>query len=219
MKNSILFSVLFLAGVAGFNTANAQTGLYLGAQVAPQGTVMFNKDDVDDDNMDIKAKTGVTFGIGGGYKFNKNMGVGLDLMYSMERQRYENHNVGYTQRLDYLKLPVYFTYNTNPSHKVMFTAKAGPQLGIKLDSKVTDADWSETKVDNDDKYEDFTFGAMAGVGARMAVAKNLYVEAGVRFDGTFTNTENEDYKSYTSGREKTYNFNAGFETGIKYFFN
>jgi hypothetical protein len=60
---------------------------------------------------------------------------------------------------------------------------------------------------------------MAGTGVRVNVAKNLFVEGGLRFDGDFTDAENKDHKSYQAGREKTYNMNAGVEFGVKYFFN
>jgi len=48
---------------------------------------------------------------------------------------------------------------------------------------------------------------------------NLFLDAGFRFDGIFTNTENKSHSSYTIGRSGTYDLNTGVELGIKYFFN
>ena len=45
------------------------------------------------------------------------------------------------------------------------------------------------------------------------------LHGGVRFDGSFSNIENKDHHSYTSGRAKTYDLNTGIEFGLKYFLN
>lgn len=217
MKKSVLLSVFAVAGILFANTANAQKGFNVGIQATPQFSKMYNADDADNKAIDYKATFGAAFGINGGYNFNKNMGVGVEAAYSIQGQRYELNGTEMTQRINYLKIPVLFTYNTNPTAKVMFTAKAGPQLGIKLTSKLNDADGNELVDDTNDNFEDLTWGATAGAGVRINLAKNLYAEGGIRLDGAFTNAENEDKPEYDTDRAKTYNMNAGLEFGLKYF--
>jgi len=219
MKKAILLSALAVAVSFTAITAKAQQGFYIGAKTVRQLSVMFNKTDVDDPNTDYKSSVRGAFGVTAGYHFTKNAGVGTDLLYYTAKQTYTNHGLGYTQEYTNLKVPVLFTYNGNPDKKFMFTAKAGPQLGINIKSKITGADNSELNGSTNDKYKKFTLGAMGGLGARMHLSNNLFLDAGLRFDGTFTNTENKNYAGYQSGRAKTYDLNAGLEFGIKYFFN
>ncbi len=200
-------------------TAFAQKGFHVGVQGAPQISMMNNADDKDDATLDMKPAFGVSFGVNGGYNFNKNMGIATEVVYSMQGQVYEMAGTDFTQRIDYLKIPVLFSYNTNPASKVMFTAKAGPQLGIKLSSKLTDTDGETVIDDTNEKFADMTFGATAGAGARINLAKNLFLDAGLRFDYAFTNADDEDFAGYTAGKATTYNMNAGVEVGLKYFLN
>jgi opacity protein-like surface antigen len=200
-------------------TAKAQKGFYVGAQAAPQLSVMFNKDDVNKTATaaDYKAKFSFTIGAGGGYHFTDNLGVGAEVMYSVAKQRYINDDQEHTQQFNYLKVPVFFTYNTNPASKVMFTAKAGPQVGILLKSKISDADDAALNGSTKDQYNAVAFGAMAGAGARVRLTTNIFLDAGLRFDGSF-NTENKKHSSYTQGRTNTYDLNTGIDIGVKYFF-
>lgn len=100
----------------------------------------------------------------------------------------------------------------------MFTAKAGPQLGILLKSKVTNASNSTLNGDTKDQYKKLTFGAMAGAGVRVRMLDNVYLDAGLHVDGTISNTEDKNYKGYAANRRKSHDLNAGAEVGIKYFF-
>lgn len=223
MKKTIILSFFAaISAVSATNTASAQEGFYIGIQGAQNFSAMFNKDDVDNDNFNYKATTAEMFGVSGGYNFNKHMGVAAEAVYSIEGQRFELNNAEFTKRLSYLKIPVLFSYNTNPEAKVMLTAKAGPQLGILMDARLKDSNGDVLNKDTKDDYKTITFGAMAGVGARVNLAKNLYLDAGLRFDGNFANVEEDKVVTETkttTDRANTYNFNAGVEVGIKYFFN
>lgn len=218
MKKTIILSILVATGI--ISTANAQKGIYGGVQGGAQASAMYNQDDIDNISINHKATIGYTFGINGGYNFNKNMGVGTEVMYSMQGQRYEQNNMEFKKRVDYIKIPVLFSYNTNPSKTVMFTAKAGPQLGILMNSKLKyDTKGTDASYDTKGQYEKLTVGGTLGAGVRFNVAKNLYVDGGLRFDCAFTNAEDKGAKGYKPGRAKTYNANAGVEVGIKYFLN
>jgi hypothetical protein len=220
MKQVILSSVLFITSLCTISTtAKAQKGFYVGVQGAPQLSVMFNEDDVKANGSDYKSKFSQTYGVTGGYNFTSRMGIGTEVMYSTSKQRYTAPHASYTQQFSYVKVPLLFTYNSNPESKVVFTAKAGPQVGLLVKSKITNADDASLNGDNKDKYRDMVFGATAGAGARVRLAGNIYLHGGVRFDGSFSNIENKDHHGYTSGRAKTYDLNTGIEFGLKYFLN
>src|SRR5690349_5084304 len=106
MKKAILLSVA--AAITSFTatTASAQKGYYVGAQGATQLSVMFNKTDLDKDGTDYKSKLGTTIGIGGGYNFNKHMGVGTEVMFSTMKQKFTDNGSSITQKFSYLKVPV-----------------------------------------------------------------------------------------------------------------
>lgn len=219
MKKTILLSMLTVTTLLTVCTgAKAQKGFYAGAQGAAQLSVMFNEADVDQPGADYRSKFGTAFGVNGGYNFSKHMGVGTEVTYSTIKQRYTDNSSSFNQKFNYLKIPVLFTYNTNPGRKFMFTAKAGPQLGILLRSKITDASDIAMNGNTKDQYKKLTFGAMAGAGVRMRMFDNIYLDAGLHVDGTIGDTENKDYKGYTANRPKSHDLNTGLEVGIKYFF-
>jgi opacity protein-like surface antigen len=219
MKKTILLSMMTVTTLLTVITgAKAQKGLYVGAQGAAQVSVMFNGSDVDQPGADYKSKFGTAFGVNAGYNFSKHMGVGTEVTYSTIKQRYIDNSSSFTQKFNYLKIPVLFAYNTNPDRKFMFTAKAGPQLGILLKSKITGATNTALNGNTKDQYKKLTFGAMAGAGVRMRMADNIYLDAGIHVDGTISNTEDKGYKGYAVNRAKTHDLNAGLEVGIKYFF-
>lgn len=220
MKRTVISSIILVVAILNFsNIANAQKGFFVGVQGAPQLSVMFNKDDVNAPGTDYKAKFSYTFGAIAGYNFNDRMGIGTEVMYSTVKQRYETNNGGYTQQLSYLKVPVLFNYNSNPDARVVFTAKAGPQVSILMKSAIKDADQSSLNGENKSKYRDLVFGATAGAGVRVRLADKLHLTGGLRFDGSIGNIEDETNKGYRSGRAKTYDLNTGVEVGLKYFLN
>ncbi|RYG41814.1 MAG: hypothetical protein EOO01_24330, partial [Chitinophagaceae bacterium] len=112
-----------------------------------------------------------------------------------------------------------FTYNSNPSSPVVFTAKAGPQVSLLMKAAIKDADQEIMNGDNKNKYKDIVYGLTAGAGVRMRLKGNLHLTGGLRFDGSIGNIEDNSYKGYTTGRAKTYDLNTGIEVGLKYFLN
>jgi opacity protein-like surface antigen len=220
MKKTILFAVITSAiSVTFSNNLTAQKGFYVSAHGGPLLSVRFNGSDADNNGMDYKAKSSVAFGIGAGYNFTDHFGMAAEALYSKEKQRYEDHSVQYDEQLNFIKIPVVFTYNTNPSARIILTAKAGPQLGIVRSAKISNSSITALNGDGKDRYKDLTFGAMIGTGARIRLTNNLYADAGLRFDGTISNLESKEYREEHPGRSKTHAVNAGVEFGLRYFLN
>lgn len=210
-----LMSAFTVAVMAGFATnASAQEGFNVSVKGVPQFTFLQNSDDSDNGALSKKATFNTKFGIGAGYNFTENMGIGVDAMYSFQGQKYEIQGVKAQQNLEYVKIPVYFSYTTDPSQLVSFYGKIGPQLSL-----LTNAEFEhngEPTIENKDAYKNAIFGGMADVGVQFKLQPKLYLSTGINFDYDFTNAENKDYIGYTSGRSNTNNMTVGLQVGLKY---
>ncbi len=210
-----LMSAFAVAIMAGFATnVNAQEGFNVSVKGVPQFTFLQNSDDSDNGALSQKATFNTKFGIGAGYNFTENMGVGLDAMYSFQGQKYEILGVESQQKLEYVKIPVYFSYNTDATQLVSFYGKIGPQLSL-----LTNAEYKNDLVptkENKGAYKTAIFGGMAEVGAQFKIQPKLYLSTGINFDYDFTNAEEKGYVDYISGRSNTNNMTVGLQVGLKY---
>ena len=216
-KAIIFISLSVMIMMAMTTNVNAQKGFNLSVKATPQFSFLLNKDDNDNNLYNSKATFNTNFGIGAGYNFTKNIGVAIDGLYSMQGQKYELSGEEYNQKVNYVKVPVYFTYNTNPQKSISFSGKIGPQVSFLTTSKLTNDDGKDLVGDTNDRYEKATFGGAAEAGIQLRMDRNLFLTAGVKFDVDFTNAEDKDYTSYPSGRAETYNMTSGLEVGFKYF--
>lgn len=220
MQKSLFFMVcVTVASILFSLNSQAQKGFYVSAQAAPWVSVKFNESDVHNPGTNYKSKTSGTIGIGGGYNFTNNLGIGAEFMYSKERQTTENTALSYDESLNFIKIPVIFTYNTNPFSKVMFAVKAGPQLGLLVSSEVSNSSYESLNGDTKDNYVTASLGVMLGTSARVRLTDKLCADAGLRFDGAFTNLESKNYRNNHPGRGTTHSINAGIEIGIRYSLN
>ena len=214
----IFLAALGIAALVMNNRANAQQGFSLSVKTTPQFSFLQNSDDNDNSNLEKKATFNANFGIGAGYNFTNQLGVGLDVLYSLQGQRYNVNGVETNQKVNYVKIPVYFAYTGDASKSVSFIGKIGPQLSILADSKLTDKDGNDINSDTKNRYKDVAFGGMAAGGVQFKLDKNLFLTTMARFDYDFTNAEDDSYELYPSGRAKTYNMTTGVEVGLKYVF-
>lgn len=207
---------LAFASLAIINTASAQKGFSVSVKATPQLSFLYNKDDKDNSRFDYKATFNASFGIGAEYGFSKNLGVGADVLYSLQGQRYTLGSNDYNQKVDYVKVPVYFTYTSDASKAVSFIGKVGPQVSFITTSKLTNDDGDDIKGDTKDAYKNVTFGGAALAGVQFKVAPQTFLTTAVRFDSDFTNAEDKDYVGHVQGRAKTYNITTGVEVGLKF---
>ena|SRR5690242_8434927 len=213
----IFISLSIMVMMAMTTNVNAQKGFNLSVKATPKFSFLLNKDDNDNSLYDSKATFNTNFGIGAGYNFTDNVGVAIDGLYSMQGQKYELSGNEYNQKVNYIKVPVYFTYNSNPAKVISFSGKIGPQVSFLSTSKLTDNDGKDVADDTNDHYEKATFAGAAEAGIQIKLQSGLFLTTGVRFDVDFTNAEDKDFTSYPAGRAKTYNMTSGLEVGLKYF--
>ncbi len=153
---------------------NAQKGFSVSMKAAPQFSFLQNKDDNNVYNYDQRATFNAGFGLGAGYNFTKNLGVGADALYSLQGQRYTLNNVKFYQKNDYIKVPVYFSYNSDASKAVSFIGKVGPQVSFLTNSKLDDNNGNKINGDTKNRYKDVTFGGMVSAGAQYKLQSDLY---------------------------------------------
>lgn len=215
MKKFFIYAIA-LAGLVTITKVNAQQGFSVSVKATPQFSFLQNKDDNSNNSYSRKATFNTNFGIGAGYNFTKYLGVGVDALYSLQGQKYTLNSIEYKQKVDYVKVPVFFTYNSDASKIVSFIGKVGPQVSFLTEAKLTDNNSDKTIDDTKNRYKTTTFGGAAVAGVQFKVQPQLYITAAARFDYDFTNAEDKDYANYTPGRAKTYNSTAGLEVGLKY---
>jgi hypothetical protein len=211
----IYVSALLLAGLV-FNKVNAQQGFSVSVKGTPQFSFLHNKDDDNSSHYSTKATVDASFGLGAEYGFDNHLGVGVDVLYSLQGQRYKLDNTEYNQKVNYIKVPVYFTYNSDASKTVSFIGKIGPQVSFITDANISDKNGNKLVSDTKDRYQAATFGGVVIAGAQYKIAKKTYLTTSARFDYDFTNAEDDTFSGYTAGRAKTYNSTIGLEIGLKY---
>jgi hypothetical protein len=217
MKKFFIY-VYVLASSLISDKANAQQGFSVSIKGIPQFSLLDNKDDNNNSNYTQNTTFNASFGLGAGYNFTQNLGAGIDVLYSLQGQRYKLSGTEYNQKNDYIKVPVYFSYNTDHSKKVSFIAKLGPQVSFISSSKLDDKNGNTINGNTKDLYKTETFGAMILAGAQYKINNNLYLSTAWRFDYDFTNAEDDQNKAYARGRAKTNNMTSGLEVGLKYMF-
>jgi hypothetical protein len=216
-RSAIFISLSVMIMMAMTKNVNAQKGFNLSVKATPEFSFLLNKDDNDNHLYNSKATFNTNFGIGAGYNFTEKLGVAIDVLYSMQGQKYKLSGREYDQKVNYIKVPLYFTYNSNPAKPISFSGKIGPQASFLSTSKLTYNNGKDSVGNTNARYEKATFGGAAEAGIQLRMDRNLFLTAGVRFDVDFTNAEDKDYSSYPAGRAKTYNMTSGLEVGLKYF--
>lgn len=232
MKKLLLFIAVFSLETNILLAQNNPTGedkaaivnvgdnhFYFGIRAIPHVSWLENLDDLNNsqDKYKTEIKWGAGFGVGGGYNFNDNIGISIDVLYSMQGSRYMFRKIEYTQSLNYLNVPVLFVYTTDPA-PVLFIGKVGPQVGFLTGAKVDPAspNNSEGITNNKEQFNDIVIGGVLSGGARCIISDKLFLDILLRCDISFFNAENSSYKYYSSDRADTRNITAGIEIGANY---
>lgn len=220
--------VLVICMAVALTTASfAQKGLQVGVVGGPQSTWMLNKNDSDDpqfkyDNT-LKGFVGATVD----YHFTDKVGVGIELLYSLQGQKFHTAaGIDYKRDFNYFKIPILLNFNSNPEHVAMFVGKFGPSIGINTSAKGPVAGIPD--IDVSSQVAKVNVGMVLGLGVGFNVTKGLAITAGLRLDGGLTDAlasnpsnlafsyYNGDTNTQGTTRDKTWNANGGIEIGVKY---
>lgn len=219
MKYRIVLAAALLAGGAW-----AQEGSFkIGIVGLPQSTWLLNQDDSDaGPNLDYVTTWGFAGGLTAAYNFTDYLGVGLDVLYSSQGQKYKGtvSGIDWTAqtRLNYLKLPLLFRFNSDPNSPVQFSFFVGPQLnyllsykdrlegkagptttvlevsGTEYVSTITGGNLSFTDEEEltDYAYKRLSFGAALGLGVGFQLTDELQLTLHFRGDYAFGDAENKN---------------------------
>ncbi|MCS7162437.1 MAG: PorT family protein [Bacteroidia bacterium] len=208
-------------GLSGLIWAQANT-FKIGLVGAPQTTWLLNQEDMDAGPiLDYKTTWGFMGGLSLAYHFSNYVGVGLDLLYSSEGQRYTGKDEALglrwegRTRLNYLKIPLLLRLGSDPESPVQLSFSLGPQLGLLLsaeDKMTVKLGSSELSLSTGNKegilyevtpinpervslnkpaYASTTFGATVGLGVAIRLTESLHLSFQLRGDYTFTDIENK----------------------------
>lgn len=226
MKKLLVLSLLVAFSVC---TVKAQKGLHLGIKAIPQSTWMFNNSDSDNPQFLYNSTFRSAFGLDVDYHFTDGVGAGINLIYSLQGQKFENRNgtVEAFRKMTYLKLPLLLNFNTSSESVVMFMGSVGPQFSFPLKGTLETNIPFANDVDITDYYK-VDIGVVFGFGLGFNITEYLQASLGLRFDGGFT-SEDTDATSTLAGaadgfsrypvgetRSKTIQASGGVQIGFKY---
>jgi hypothetical protein len=223
MKKVLIICMAVAMATASF----AQKGLQVGVIGGPQSTWLLNKNDSDDPNVKFKSGFRGFVGATVDYHFTDQVGVGIEILYSMQGQSYSDlAGLDYKINVNYVKIPVLLNFNSNPEHVAMFVGKFGPTFGFNTAAKGKVDGFPDTDLKSN--YSSTNIGMVLGLGLGINATKHLAITLGLRLDGGLTDAmkSNPDptYFSYYNGdthtadltRKKTWSEAGGIEIGIKY---
>jgi len=184
MKKLVLIAAAFLLTLPA---AFAQKGLHFGVLGGNQGIYQINKEDSDSPNFRAAFGWGSAFGVSFGYHFKDNVGVGTEILYSVQGVHLEG---GGFQRVNYVRIPVLLNFNSNPESVVMFVGKVGPEMGILTKSAVYlgGLNLGETTP----LYSKVEIAAVLGLGIAFNIKERYQIGLGLRLDYGLTDAIDQD---------------------------
>lgn len=195
--------ILSLALVASAAAANAQTTTRFGIKAGANYT-KFSGDNLGN----IEYKFGAVGGLAANIGLSESLSIQPELLYSMKGAELKDAPLNdYNFKLNYLELPILFRYTLNDG-KGPFV-QAGPQIGYLLNSKLSDGDGDEIKIDND-SFQKMELGYAAAIGYQ--------TEMGLSIEGRFNggiNSIGKDNDSYDQQRNRVFSVQLGYMFGGK----
>ena len=194
MKKSLLATIVattvavtsFSANAALEGTWNAGAGL---------GLSVINDSDLDSTHSKDDSSA-VNYKIYGEYNFKEWFGVGVDLSYLKNDDKYHNRNI----RGDI----EWKTWTLAPYAKFALPLdQNGSDLFVKVGVAYNDF---EGKASDGDKYSDEVYSALLGIGGNYKFDKNMGVRAGIDY-----NSNIHHYRGDDGDKETTYTFYAAFD--------
>jgi hypothetical protein len=230
MKKIILNVAIFATTVlVAISSANAQQGFQIGIQATPHLSWATNNDDSKDPDFEYVRTFVGSAGITSEYGFTDDIALGIDVLYSMQGQRFKLFGIENFKRTNYLKIPVMFVYNYKSSDMITMCYKIGPQLGILTKAKFTDKDGNNIVSDQTKSYQTAVFGGVASAGIGIKLMEKLRLDFAIRYDYDFTNAEDNGYVTHinhpltsvpgngiSTTRATTNNSTVGITVGLRW---
>ncbi len=85
----IYLAILGMAALTISNQVKAQKNFSLSVLGTPQFSFLQNEDDNNNSSFDRRSRFNTAFGVGGAYNFTGKTCIGLDVLYSLQGQRFD----------------------------------------------------------------------------------------------------------------------------------
>ncbi len=209
--------ILILLSLSVFTKTYSQS-----LEVGLQG--MYNTSGVVDPNNygthdgDFQFKNVGEYGILGTFKFNKHIGIQLEVNTSSEGyNNASSSSFPYTRKvnLNYLQVPILLKYNTGGSI-IRFYLMGGVQFGFLTSAKYDIDSASKTIVSDasTNRYNSSDFSVVIATGLEVNFLPMLYANLGIRGNYGLTDINASAYKN--SNGNSSNNYWGGIELGLHY---
>ncbi len=224
---SILLTVLTAEAQSADPAAAPKKGaLEIGITVIPQMSALRNMSDESSHFFSYENTFSYAGGISAQYLFTEKAGIGLDLLYSMQGQKYSYQWVEYYKQLDYIKIPLMFVYKEPIGSKHYFVAKVGPQIGLLSSAVLADQSGHTIGTNTKSEYQGMDYSMLVSFGLSFKASEKLAFDLGIKYDYSFSNAENTGNNAEINtnaastgtaiNRPGTYNSTFGLYLGVKY---
>jgi hypothetical protein len=202
MKKLALSLVLLAGTTVVANAQSTRFGVKAGANYTK-----FSGDGVSAFG-DVEYKFGFVGGVAANIGLSESLSIQPELLYSMKGAELKGGLLDdFNYKFNYLDLPIFFRY-TLADGKGPFL-QAGPQVGYLINSKVSDGDGNEVKVDSD-AFQRLELGYAAAIGYQL--------ESGLSIEGRFNggiNSIGKDDEVYDQARNRVFSIQLGYMFGGK----
>lgn len=200
--------------------AKAQQGLHAGLVFQPSLVSMrpallsSSGNDYDPDfNQTLRTSVGLYLD----YHFSANIGVGVNVTYSPQGQKFLANTNGFYEshyyKFNYIKIPLFLSYNSG-GPKARLIGTVGPQMLILASAKDK---YKGSDIDILDNYAPLNLGFNFGLGIGFFLGHNAMVTIAPNFDIAFLNynyTTSTAAPSYIG--KSPFTTTLGIQFGIKY---
>jgi Outer membrane protein beta-barrel domain len=256
-KNNILYCISIVAVLALGALKTEAQNFELRLRYEPEFSALLNKNDADAGPSLGYAShfTYFNFGVGAVYNFNHSIGLAADILFSREGQNFRGNFAATTpdpatygsvvstqvylnhlgilgdyiakSELNFIKLPVMFSFMSANTKPFFFTAEAGPQVdflyNVAQEINHIDRGYPNSNITPFGLYKPVTIDGVIAIGAGYNLTSHLVVSAQLRFDYGFEDIENKDVMVsyygaapvlfYSPDRQATHNTTAGLLIG------
>lgn len=229
MKNSKLKVALFAASVlTSFGNVKAQTGFQIGVEGTPQVSYLVNRSDIESSLYRTRNAINGSFGISSQLNFTKIVGLGVNVLYSFQGDKYEWKDVERYKQLQYIQVPIMLTLDFPVGTNMVYFAKIGPQIDFLTDAKLLNKSGGVIRSNYRAAFQDYGLSAVLSSGIGYNIG-DFCIDLAIRYGIGLTNAENKDFKPNihdpfdyvtpvpsTSPRENTHNMTVGMTVGVRY---
>lgn len=166
---------------------------------------------------------GMAYGASVNVHFGHKWGVGADMIFSNEGQKFSNNNVESQMELSYFKIPLLLHFNSDPNASTPFLFEMGVQFTTLTKAKYTVdgevlADEDGNEIDMKELFKSSNMGGVIAFGPGFYIGDHLMFTTMIRLDMQFSDSIDDDVNISIDNdtRSETYPITLGLKLGLKW---